>query len=61
MLEVSLQMSLFYPPVFGTNPQQAAAPETISSIASYLLLALFLIVPLWYMYRRSKKRGPVKA
>jgi hypothetical protein len=54
-------MSLFYPPVFGTNPQQAAAPETISSIASYLLLALFLIVPLWYMYRRSKKRGPVKA
>jgi cbb3-type cytochrome oxidase subunit 3 len=54
-------MSLFYPPVFGTNPQQAAATETISSIAAYLLLALFLIVPLWYMYRRSKKRGHAKA
>lgn len=50
-----------YPPVFGTNPQQAAATETISSIAAYLLLTLFLIVPLWYMYRRSKKRGSVKA
>lgn len=50
-----------YPPVFGTNPQQASTVDTLSTLAAYLFIGLILLVPIWYMYRKNKKRGVVKS
>jgi DNA-binding beta-propeller fold protein YncE len=45
-----------YPPALGTTPQQAFLADTVSNIAIYLLVALVVLFPLWFVWRRSRKR-----
>lgn len=45
-----------YPPALGTTPQQAFLADTVSNVAIYLLVAVVILLPLWFVWRRSRKR-----
>ncbi|HEU5382139.1 MAG TPA: hypothetical protein VFV38_42530, partial [Ktedonobacteraceae bacterium] len=45
-----------YPPVLGTTPQQAFLADTVSNVAIYLLVALVVLLPFWFVWRRSRKQ-----
>lgn len=45
-----------YPPALGTTPQQASILTTGATILAYLLIAAFLLVPVWFVMRQSRRR-----
>ena len=45
-----------YPPALGTTPQQASILTSGATILAYLLIAAFLLVPVWFVLRQSRKR-----
>ncbi len=45
-----------YPPVFGTNPQQASAIDNIVTIIAVVLVAEAIIIPLFFLWRRARNR-----
>jgi DNA-binding beta-propeller fold protein YncE len=49
-----------YPPALGTTPQQASVLGTLANIAAYLLLGLFVLVPIWYFAKHNRKRQTAK-
>jgi DNA-binding beta-propeller fold protein YncE len=48
-----------YPPAIGTTPQSASTLVTIATIAAYILVALAICVPIWFLLRQSRKRKGV--
>lgn len=49
-----------YPPALGTTPQQASVLGALANIAAYLLLGLFVLVPIWYFAKHNRKRQTAK-
>ncbi len=49
-----------YPPVLGTNPQQASQLTTIINIAAYVLVIGLFIVPLLLLRRYSRSGNQKK-
>ena len=45
-----------YPPALGNTPQQASIIDTIATIAAYILVAVFVLVPVWFVIRQNRKR-----
>jgi DNA-binding beta-propeller fold protein YncE len=45
-----------YPPALGTTPQQASILTTGATILAYLLIAAFVLVPVWFVMRQNRRR-----
>lgn len=45
-----------YPPALGNTPQQASIIDTIATIAAYILVAVLVLVPVWFVVRQNRKR-----
>ncbi|HEY0757096.1 MAG TPA: hypothetical protein VGD98_24295 [Ktedonobacteraceae bacterium] len=45
-----------YPPVLGNTPQQASIIDTVATIGGYILVALLVLVPVWFVVRQNRKR-----
>lgn len=45
-----------YPPALGNTPQQASIIDTVATIAAYILVAVLVLVPVWFVVRQNRKR-----
>jgi hypothetical protein len=45
-----------YPPAIGTTPQSASTLVNIATVAAYILVAIAICVPIWFLLRQSRKR-----